>query len=152
MQPSPPFTDGVYLAACRISSCCIWQAELSIDARKLLSAAFSHVNHTIPPRHCAWILLLYNCSAVTYRLDYPFPCQMLLAAQYNILHCVKTADCCLLQLSAFQKDFNGLDIDLRSSPEARAELLLRCNELQDALWEICDQRMNDNEAQLRTLK
>lgn len=58
----------------------------------------------------------------------------------------------VLQLSAFQKDFNGLDIDLRGSPEAGAELLLRCNELQDALWELCDQRMNDNDAQLRTLK
>lgn len=58
----------------------------------------------------------------------------------------------VLQLSAFQRDFNGLDIDLRGSSEARAELLLRCNELQDALWELCDQRMNDNDAQLRTLK
>ena len=57
-----------------------------------------------------------------------------------------------MQLEDFQKAFNGLDIDLRGSPEARAELLLRCDELQDALWEVCDQRMNDNEAQLRTLK
>jgi len=57
-----------------------------------------------------------------------------------------------VQLEDFQKAFNGLDIDLRGSPEARAELLLRCDELQDALWEVCDQRMNDNEAQLRTLK
>ncbi|KAL0048541.1 hypothetical protein WJX82_005372 [Trebouxia sp. C0006] len=56
------------------------------------------------------------------------------------------------KLEDFQKAFNGLDIDLRGSPEARAELLLRCDELQDALWEVCDQRMNDNEAQLRTLK
>lgn len=59
---------------------------------------------------------------------------------------------CAVQLEDFQKAFNGLDIDLRSSPEARAELLLRCDELQDALWEVCDQRMNFNEAQLRTLK
>jgi len=59
---------------------------------------------------------------------------------------------CDVQLEDFQKAFNGLDIDLRGSPEARAELLLRCDELQDALWEVCDQRMNDNEAQLRTLK
>lgn len=59
---------------------------------------------------------------------------------------------CDVQLEHFQKAFNGLDIDLRGSPEARAELLLRCDELQDALWEVCDQRMNANEAQLRTLK
>ena len=59
---------------------------------------------------------------------------------------------CGVQLEDFQKAFNGLDIDLRGSPEARAELLLRCDELQDTLWEVCDQRMNDNEAQLRTLK
>lgn len=59
---------------------------------------------------------------------------------------------CGVQMEDFQKTFNGLDIDLRGSPEARAELLLRCDELQDALWEVCDQRMNDNEAQLRTLK
>ena len=59
---------------------------------------------------------------------------------------------CDVQLEDFQKAFNGLDIDLRGSPEARAELLLRCDELQDALWEVCDHRMNDNEAQLRTLK
>ena len=58
----------------------------------------------------------------------------------------------VLQLSAFQKDFNGLDMDLRGSPEARSELLLRCNELQDALWDMCDQRMNNNEGQLRALK
>lgn len=60
--------------------------------------------------------------------------------------------CLLLQLLSFQKAFNGVDIDLRSSPEAKAELMLRCDELQDALWDMCDQRMNDNEAQLRTLR
>ena len=57
-----------------------------------------------------------------------------------------------MQVEAFQEAFNGLDIDLRGSAEAQAELLLRCDELQDALWEVCDQRMNDNEAQLRSLK
>ena len=57
-----------------------------------------------------------------------------------------------VQLLTFQKAFNGVDIDLRSSPEAKAELMLRCDELQDALWELCDQRMNDNDAQLRTLR
>lgn len=56
-----------------------------------------------------------------------------------------------LQLLSFQKAFNGVDIDLRNSPEARAELVLRCDELQDSLWEMCDQRMNDNDAQLHTL-
>lgn len=57
-----------------------------------------------------------------------------------------------VQLLTFQKAFNGVDIDLRSSPEAKAELMLRCDELQDVLWELCDQRMNDNDAQLRTLR
>ena len=57
-----------------------------------------------------------------------------------------------MQLLSFQKAFNGVDIDLRSSPEAKAELMLRCDELQDALWEMCDQRTNDNDAQLRTLR
>ena len=56
-----------------------------------------------------------------------------------------------MQLLSFQKAFNGVDIDLRNSPEARAEQVLRCDELQDSLWEMCDQRMSDNDAQLHTL-
>ena len=58
----------------------------------------------------------------------------------------------VVQLADFQKAFNGVDVDLRGSPEARGELLLRCNELQDVLWELCDQRMDDSQAKLSILK
>lgn len=58
----------------------------------------------------------------------------------------------VVQLADFQKAFNGVDVDLRGSPETRGELLLRCNELQDVLWELCDQRMDDSQAKLSILK
>ena len=58
----------------------------------------------------------------------------------------------VVQLTDFQKAFNGVDVDLRGSPETRGELLLRCSELQDALWELCDQRMDDSQAKLSILK
>ena len=57
-----------------------------------------------------------------------------------------------MQLADFQKAFNAVDVDLRGSPETCGELLLRCNELQDALWELCDQRMDDSQAKLSILK
>jgi hypothetical protein len=39
-------------------------------------------------------------------------------------------------------------LDLRRLPEAKGELLLRTEELRDALWEACDAKLADNTAEL----
>lgn len=39
-------------------------------------------------------------------------------------------------LSSFQQAFNSLETDLRYDDDAKAELLLRNEELRDALWRI----------------
>ena len=43
----------------------------------------------------------------------------------------------------FQKKFNSIDDDLRRRREAKAELLLRSDELCDTLWDICDRRKKE---------
>eukprot|EP00951_Prasinocladus_malaysianus_P039083 scaffold434392_cov24-Prasinocladus_malaysianus.AAC.1 len=50
-------------------------------------------------------------------------------------------------LAEFQQAFNGVDGDLRKRPEVIAELLLRADELRDALWDVCDKRLEENEAE-----
>ncbi|KAL6765964.1 protein associated with central pair microtubule complex [Haematococcus lacustris] len=50
-------------------------------------------------------------------------------------------------LTQFQKDFNAVDVDARSTRAAQAELLLRCDELRDGLWALCDKKMEDAEAE-----
>ena len=55
-------------------------------------------------------------------------------------------------LAEFQQKFNAVDIDLRSSAETRAELLLRCDELRDALWDKCDRRNAESEQQLQRVR
>ena len=55
-------------------------------------------------------------------------------------------------LAEFQQKFNAVDIDLRNSTETRAELLLRCDELRDLLWDKCDRRNAENEQQLQRVR
>ena len=55
-------------------------------------------------------------------------------------------------LAEFQQKFNAVDIDLRSSAETRAELLLRCDELRDVLWDKCDRRNAESEQQLQRVR
>ena len=55
-------------------------------------------------------------------------------------------------LAEFQQKFNAVDIDLRSSAETRAELLLRCDELRDVLWDKCDRRNVESEQQLQRVR
>ncbi len=50
-------------------------------------------------------------------------------------------------VARFLTAFNGVEGDLRVSKEARAELLLRCEELRDALWSLCDKKTEEAEAQ-----
>ncbi|KAK9824418.1 hypothetical protein WJX72_010134 [[Myrmecia] bisecta] len=52
----------------------------------------------------------------------------------------------------FQQAFGNIDADLRGAPETKAELLLRCNELRDALWELCDARLQANEHQAAKIR
>ena len=46
-------------------------------------------------------------------------------------------------LEEFQHKFNSIDDDLRRRREAKAELLLRSDELCDTLWDICDKRKKE---------
>ncbi|QDZ23339.1 hypothetical protein A3770_10p58570 [Chloropicon primus] len=46
-------------------------------------------------------------------------------------------------VTEFQKKFNSIDDDLRRRREAKAELLLRSDELCDTLWDICDKRKKE---------
>ena len=46
-------------------------------------------------------------------------------------------------LSDFQSKFNNIDDDLRRKREAKAELLLRADELCDTLWDICDKKKKE---------
>lgn len=39
-------------------------------------------------------------------------------------------------VTAFQQAFNGVELDMRFEDETKAELLLRAEELRDALWRI----------------
>ncbi|KAG2499886.1 hypothetical protein HYH03_002175 [Edaphochlamys debaryana] len=50
-------------------------------------------------------------------------------------------------VARFLAAFNAVEPDLRGSKEARGELLLRCEELRDALWALCDKKMEEAEAQ-----
>lgn len=50
-------------------------------------------------------------------------------------------------LDAFVARFNGLEMDLRKAKETQAELVLRSDELRDALWEVCDRKMEEAEAE-----
>ncbi|KXZ56759.1 hypothetical protein GPECTOR_1g684 [Gonium pectorale] len=50
-------------------------------------------------------------------------------------------------VAKFLTAFNAVEPDLRGSKEARGELLLRCEELRDALWALCDRKMEEAEAQ-----
>ncbi|GLC51118.1 hypothetical protein PLESTB_000467700 [Pleodorina starrii] len=50
-------------------------------------------------------------------------------------------------VTKFLAAFNGVEADLRGSREARGELMLRCEELRDQLWALCDRKMEEAEAQ-----
>eukprot|EP00803_Ostreobium_quekettii_P002527 evm.model.scf_1208EXC.6 EVM.evm.TU.scf_1208EXC.6 scf_1208EXC:28213-40026(-) len=51
----------------------------------------------------------------------------------------------------FQDDFNSVDGDLRSREDVKAELMLRCEELRDAAWEVCDAKLHDSQAELQRI-
>ena len=44
-----------------------------------------------------------------------------------------------------------MDLDLRRLPEAKGELLLRTEELRDSLWEVCDDKLAENQAELEAV-
>jgi hypothetical protein len=50
-------------------------------------------------------------------------------------------------LAEFMTAFNAIAPDLRKRPEVMGELLLRADELRDALWDVCDSRLAENEAE-----
>lgn len=50
-------------------------------------------------------------------------------------------------LTSFQLEYNTVDADLRRLPEAKGELLLRAEELRDALWDTCDVKLEENQAE-----
>ncbi|GFR40940.1 hypothetical protein Agub_g1600 [Astrephomene gubernaculifera] len=50
-------------------------------------------------------------------------------------------------VARFLTAFNAVEADMRGSKESRGELLLRCEELRDQLWALCDRKMEEAEAQ-----
>jgi hypothetical protein len=54
-------------------------------------------------------------------------------------------------VAAFVERFNAVEPDVRATREAGAELLLRCDELRDALWALCDARADAAEAERQRL-
>lgn len=55
-------------------------------------------------------------------------------------------------VSRFTADFNAVDVDLLKSRETVAELVLRSDELRDALWAVCDAKMAENEAERKKIE
>ncbi len=51
-------------------------------------------------------------------------------------------------LDSFQASFNAIDLDMRRLEDAKAELILRSDELRDSLWDICDERLRTAEREL----
>ena len=43
----------------------------------------------------------------------------------------------------FQSKFNDVDLDHRRDPRTKGELLVRADELRDALWDICDAKLQE---------
>ncbi|MEW5317265.1 MAG: hypothetical protein WDW38_008576 [Sanguina aurantia] len=50
-------------------------------------------------------------------------------------------------LARFLSDFNAVDVDVRRMKETRGELLLRAEELREALWGVCDRKAEEAEAE-----
>ena len=48
---------------------------------------------------------------------------------------------------SFQREFNDIDLDHRRDPRTIGELLVRADELRDALWDVCDERLAENVAE-----
>ena len=48
---------------------------------------------------------------------------------------------------AFQREFNEIDLDHRRDPRTVGELLVRADEVRDALWDVCDERLAENVAE-----
>lgn len=50
-------------------------------------------------------------------------------------------------VTKFQQDYNAVDVDALKLKETQAELVLRAEELREALWALCDKKMEDAEAE-----
>ncbi|WIA32871.1 hypothetical protein OEZ86_006045 [Tetradesmus obliquus] len=59
---------------------------------------------------------------------------------------LKRADGKQAMLQSFVEWFNAVELDMRKAKETQAELLLRSEELRDALWGICDSKHEESEA------
>ena len=54
-------------------------------------------------------------------------------------------------VDAFVREYNAVSLDLRREPAAKAELVLRGEELRDRLWDVCDAKLREDEAQMARL-
>ena len=57
-----------------------------------------------------------------------------------------------MQVVAFREAFNADDSDIRNLPQTQAELLFRCKECRDSLWDMCDARQADNVSKAQALR
>lgn len=69
----------------------------------------------------------------------------------GFLEWLKRPDNRPILLSEFQRAFDAIDGDVRKKQEVIAELLLRADELRDALWDVCDQRLQENEEEHKAI-
>ncbi len=53
---------------------------------------------------------------------------------------------CHVCVSALQ-EFNAVDVDVRQAKETQAELVMRSEELREALWALCDTKMENIEGE-----
>jgi len=69
----------------------------------------------------------------------------------NFLEYLRRPDAKQQMLTTFQVEYNAVDLDMRRLPEAKGEMLLRAEELRDALWDVCDTKRDENQAELERI-
>ena len=50
-----------------------------------------------------------------------------------------------ISIADFKNAFNAIHQDLRKEEDVKGEWMLRCEELQEALWKICDRKIAQHE-------
>ena len=61
----------------------------------------------------------------------------------TFLEFLRRPDAKMTTVRDFQSKFNDVDMDHRRDPRTKGELLVRADELRDALWDICDTKLDE---------
>ena len=71
----------------------------------------------------------------------------LVATKQQFVAFLRRPDDKMRAVTDFQRAFNAVDADLRRDSEAKEELQMRADELRDTLWDQCDDRRQEAEAE-----